>query len=181
MKSNSNKQPAPKAVHLYPTRRAVAESNRLYIEDHIKRTGAKLYESPALDINVKTGAPLTPELVWADPENTGGLEALFRVAIGARVMLRHNLDIQDGLVNGACGFVENIEADEDTGEIERIWVDFEKDAGAKVRRERDQLRCNHPPISHVPGHRGQQGLETAVPHGAREGHHHSQEPGGCPT
>ena len=131
MKSNSNKQPAPKAVHLYPTRRAVAESNRLYIEDHINRTGAKLYESPALDINVKTGAPLTPELVWADPENTGGLEALFRVAIGARVMLRHNLDIQDGLVNGACGFVENIDADENTGEIERIWVDFEKDAGAK--------------------------------------------------
>ena len=135
MKSISNKQPAPKAVHLYPTRRAVAESNRLYIEDHINRTGATLYESPALDINVKTGAPLTPELVWADPENTGGLEALFREAIGARVMLRHNLDIQDGLVNGACGFVED--ADEDTGEIERIWVDFERDAGTKWYAENE--------------------------------------------
>ena len=105
VKPNSSKQPAPKAVHLYATRRAVAESNRTYLEEHISRTNARLYESPALDVNVRTGAPLSPEVVWADPENTGGLEALFRVAVGVRVMLRHNIDVQDGLVNGACGFV----------------------------------------------------------------------------
>ena len=137
VKKNSSRQPAPKAVHLYPTRRAVAESNSTYIEEHISRTGARLYESPALDVSVKTGAPLSPEVVWADPENTGGLEALFRVAVGVRVMLRHNLDVQDGLVNGACGFVEHIDADEDTGEIELIWVAFEKNAGAKWRAENE--------------------------------------------
>ena len=131
VKKNDKRQPAPKAVFLYPTRRAVAESNRCYIEEHIARTGAQLYECPALDTNVKTGAPLSPEMVWADAENTGGLEALFKVAVGVRVMLRHNIDVQDGLVNGACGFVEQIDADEETGEVEDIWIAFEKKAGAK--------------------------------------------------
>ena len=137
VKPNSSKQPAPKAVHLYATRRAVAESNRTYLEEHISRTNARLYESPALDVNVRTGAPLSPEVVWADPENTGGLEALFRVAVGVRVMLRHNIDVQDGLVNGACGFVEQVDADEETWEIEKIWVAFEKNAGAKWRAEHE--------------------------------------------
>ena len=131
VKKNGSKQPAPKAVFLYPTRRAVAESNRCYIEEHIARTSAQLYECPALDTNVKTGAPLPPEMVWADAENTGGLEALFKVAVGVRVMLRHNIDVQDGLVNGACGFVEQIDADEETGEVEDVWVALEKKAGAK--------------------------------------------------
>ncbi|CAE7243226.1 pfh1 [Symbiodinium sp. KB8] len=137
VKPSSSKQPAPKAVHLYATRRAVAESNRTYFEEHVSRTNADIYESPALDVNVRTGAPLSPEVVWPDPENTGGLEALVRVAVGVRVMLRHNIDVQDGLVNGACGFVEQVDADEETGEIEKIWVAFEKNAGAKWRAEHE--------------------------------------------
>jgi len=137
LKPKDGKQPAAKAVYLYPTRRAVAESNCTYIEDHVKKTGGNLYECPSLDTNVKTGAPLSAEVVWADPENTGGLEALLRVAIGVRVMLRHNIDVQDGLVNGACGFVEQIDADEETNEVEIIWIGFEKNAGAKWCAEND--------------------------------------------
>ena len=137
LKPKDGKQPATKAVYLYPTRRAVAESNCSYIDEHIKQTGVRLYECPSLDTNVKTGAPLSPELVWADPENTGGLEALLRIAVGVRVMLRHNIDVQDGLVNGACGFVEQIDADEETNEVGNIWIAFEKNAGAKWCAEND--------------------------------------------
>ena len=137
LKPKDGKQPATKAVYLYPTRRAVAESNCSYIDEHIKQTGVRLYECPSLDTNVKTGAPLSPEVVWADPENTGGLEALLRIAVGVRVMLRHNIDVQDGLVNGACGFVEQIDADEETNEVGNIWIAFEKNAGAKWCAEND--------------------------------------------
>eukprot|EP00439_Symbiodinium_sp_Y106_P007136 s9091_g1.t1 len=137
LKPKSGKQPAAKAVYLYATRRAVAESNCSYIEEHVKKTGGHLYECPSLDTNVKTGAPLSAKVVWADPENTGGLEALLRIAIGVRVMLRHNIDVQDGLVNGACGFVEQIDADEETNEVDNIWIAFEKNAGAKWCAEND--------------------------------------------
>ena len=48
----------------------------------------QLHDCPAVDTNVKTGALLAPEDVWAEPENTGGLVSLLQVAVGLRVMLR---------------------------------------------------------------------------------------------
>ena len=129
VKKNSKQQPAAEAVHLYATRKAVAEDNQRYLDLHLADTGAPLYECPAVDISVKTGAPLAPELAWAEPENTGGLEGLLRVAVGVRVMLRFNIDVHDKLVNGACGTVTHIDA-QDTGEVEKIWIKFEGQAGA---------------------------------------------------
>ena len=39
---------------------------------------------------------------------TGGLKEEISIATGTRVMLTLNIDVSDGLVNGACGTVENI-------------------------------------------------------------------------
>ena len=38
-----------------------------------------------------------------DSNMTAGLEARLSLAVGARVMLRHNIDTKTGLVNGAIG------------------------------------------------------------------------------
>ena len=43
-----------------------------------------------------------------DSNLTAGLEAVLRIAVGARVMLRRNVDTDQGLVNGALGTVKEI-------------------------------------------------------------------------
>ena len=43
-----------------------------------------------------------------DSSNTAGLEATLKIAVGARVMLRRNIDVKGGLVNGAIGTVLEI-------------------------------------------------------------------------
>ena len=44
----------------------------------------------------------------SDCNKTAGLEAKLSLAVGARVMLRRNLDTKSGLVNGAMGNVLSI-------------------------------------------------------------------------
>ena len=46
-----------------------------------------------------------------DCNNTAGLEYMLRVAVGARVMLRCNIDTSAGLVNGVIGTVLSINPD----------------------------------------------------------------------
>ena len=165
IKRNSGKKPAPGAVHLHATRKAVAEDNQRYIKEHLESSAAQLHDCPAVDINVKTGAPLLPDAVWAEPENTGGLETFLQVAVGARVMLRHNIDVQDGLVNGACGTVEHVQAQDEAGEVEKIWVKFDKQAGVRwcaANENKDDRKAE----------RKQFPLSRAL-----QSHHHPQEPG----
>ena len=44
----------------------------------------------------------------SDSNMTAGLEAKLRLAVGARVMLRRNIDTSAGLVNGAIGTIRAI-------------------------------------------------------------------------
>ena len=46
----------------------------------------------------------------SDCNMTAGLEAVLQIAVGARVMLRRNVDTSKGLVNGALGTVISIKA-----------------------------------------------------------------------
>ena len=45
------------------------------------------------------------EILNHDCNNTAGLEAVLTLAVGARVMLRRNVDVKSGLVNDAIGTV----------------------------------------------------------------------------
>ena len=126
---HGKRQPAPGAVHLFATRAAVVKRNRRYIHDYVESTNADLFDCPAVDISVGSGAPLPPEKAWPEAENTGGLEFLLQLAEGAKVMLRKNLDVRDGLANGACGVVQHIDAHSNR-EVQKVWVKFEKGAGS---------------------------------------------------
>ena len=47
----------------------------------------------------------TPLALRVRGNNTAGLEAVLTLAVGARVMLRRNVNVKSGLVNGAIGTV----------------------------------------------------------------------------
>ena len=138
IKTGRSRKPATGAVHLYGTRAAVATRNQNYIAEHVGASRGELHDCPAADISVNTGAPLAPEKAWSKPEDTGGLEGLLQLAEGVQVMLRKNLDVQDGLVNGACGTVDKITIFED-GEVDKVWVNFDKGAGTKWCHNNESL------------------------------------------
>ena len=56
---------------------------------------------------------------------TGNLRKVLTVKINARVMITTNIDITDGLTNGAMGTVTNVVIEQATGKISVILVAFD--------------------------------------------------------
>ncbi|GBN54938.1 hypothetical protein AVEN_123891-1 [Araneus ventricosus] len=48
------------------------------------------------------------KIIPTDINKTGGLPAELEIFVGAEVMLRSNIDVKKGLVNGAIGFITEI-------------------------------------------------------------------------
>ena len=97
-------------VCLLPTRKACREfndemlasldSNELACVDEVDESGG------TRRFNKKAADHL--EKLNSDSNMTAGLEAKLRLAVGARVMLRRNIDTSAGLVNGAIGTIRAI-------------------------------------------------------------------------
>ena len=60
-----------------------------------------------------------------NPCETGNLKKIQTVKINARVMITTNIDVTDGLTNGAMGTVTNVVIDEKTGKMSAILVSFD--------------------------------------------------------
>lgn len=67
---------------------------------------------------------------------TGCLPYLLRLAVGTPYMLTTNVDVEDGIVNGAIGELMFVERDEDDTQqqITRLWIKFENDSIGRMLR-----------------------------------------------
>ena len=99
-------------ICLFPTRKQCNDFNQQMLE----KCDSKVQELPCVDEIYETSSThkwnkkVTEHLqkLNQDCNTTAGLEAKLTLAVGARVMLRRNLDTAAGLVNGALGTVEKI-------------------------------------------------------------------------
>ena len=60
-----------------------------------------------------------------NPRETGNLKKILSVKVNAKVMITTNIDVSDGLTNGAMGTVTNVVIDERTGKMICILVVFD--------------------------------------------------------
>ena len=60
-----------------------------------------------------------------NPHETGNLKKILTVKVNAKVMITTNIDVNDGLTNGAMGTVTNVVIDERTGKMICILVVFD--------------------------------------------------------
>jgi len=101
-------------VCLFPTRKACSDFN----VEMLNTLDSKICKLKCLDEIDETAGSRKWDKTTAkkldmlnkDCNMTAGLEAELSIAVGARVMLRRNIDTKHGLVNGALGTITSIAA-----------------------------------------------------------------------
>ncbi|KAF9409708.1 hypothetical protein HW555_010998, partial [Spodoptera exigua] len=133
------------AVRIFPTVRQVDDYN-----DTMSTENAKLhrtYQINAVDESreVATYGRKPPDnVIPKDVNNCGGFLCSIKIGVGSRVMLRRNIAVSEGLVNGAMGIIKKIKwpalrRDQlEEGELpEAVYVKFDDDTIAVRLKDRD--------------------------------------------
>ena len=69
-----------------------------------------------------------------NPQDTCGLRKIFNAKVGARIMVTTNIDVSDGLTNGATGTISDIVMNETSTQIKATLVAFDYDTIGKDAR-----------------------------------------------
>lgn len=92
------------AIRIFPTIKLVNSYNNRMIEELAKTQRTYIINARDESREPATyGQRPSPAAIPADPNNTGGLLQTIKLAISSRVMLRSNLKVSEGLVNGSMG------------------------------------------------------------------------------
>ena len=109
------------AMHVYAWNAHCDEWNAY----KLKLLPGKEFTNIATDSKKDDCTELATITMPTNPHETGNLEKVLTVKINARVMITTNIDVTDGLTNGAMGAVTNVIIDETTGKMSTILVSFD--------------------------------------------------------
>ncbi|XP_074097725.1 uncharacterized protein LOC141526586 [Cotesia typhae] len=127
------------AIHLFRTNDEVDSFNiniinkdvhkkNIIANDKIKGKSSKIMEQNLLNL-CKT----------IETKNAQGLPSNLLLSIGIKYMVTVNIDVEDGLVNGAVGILQGYELN-NKREIFRLWLDFSDDQIGKKKKKRNSKR-----------------------------------------
>ena len=94
------------ALHAYPRNHHVDEQNKLKLQEIAPEEQHEIIKF--IDKDKDKHTQLLNLRIPENKANTGGLVCELHLAVGAKVMLTVNVDVSDGLVNGARGTVQAI-------------------------------------------------------------------------
>ena len=124
-------------THLFTTNASVdAHNNALYTISKTDKAQIKAVDIVVGDINDDLKQQMKNKIP-EDPTKTMGLYSLVSVATMAKYDLTTNIDVTDGLTNGAECMIENIDYRVENSTMPSIiWVSFpHPEIGKKLRRE----------------------------------------------
>ena len=109
----------PTILHIYPTTAQCDKHNIIMLSKLISSNGHSIHKIEAHHALVESkkgtyfmASDVVPEnLIPEDDRECAGLPRYLKIAVGAIVQLRRNINISEGLCNGARGVVTNIEWD----------------------------------------------------------------------
>ncbi|XP_054166272.1 uncharacterized protein LOC128963769 [Oppia nitens] len=125
-----------KSVCLYYTNNEVALHNTKAIEDKV----GELLSNKAIDDirgyrDINERQKIIDKIEKLTYQDTNGLMNNISFKIGLKYMITCNVDVSDGLFNGAFGTLMRIDKDKYTSNINTIWLQFPKNSGLEIRRK----------------------------------------------
>ena len=125
------------ALHVYKSNAEVDQHNLFRLSEltDIHRIKALDYRRDKQTGQLNLTAP-------TKASKCGGLREVINIAVNARVMLLANIDVADGLVNGACGRVVCIKMV--NNRVETILVNFDDSRVGQKATTKSQYRLEYP-------------------------------------
>ena len=137
--SKSDSSYPAEELHVFKTNKEVDEHN----SEHLKTIQTRVFDIRAIDQKKDVQTGMVDVAISAKPSDTGGLREMASVAVGARAMVTVNIDVSDGLANGVCGTIVNIDHTNNTA-VHAILVEFDSDRVGKEAIINSQYRRDFP-------------------------------------
>ncbi|XP_078688663.1 uncharacterized protein LOC144920377 isoform X2 [Branchiostoma floridae x Branchiostoma belcheri] len=133
------------ALHIFSTNIAVAEHNDKMLR--LRCPDVRCFEASDFVKDPTTGSMKRRDLARGGKND---LPDVVKVGVGARVMLSRNVNVADGLVNGAFGTVSGVAGGQDDArEVATVFVQFDNPKAGALERQKSAVPSSLP-VNSVP-------------------------------